>query len=134
MNRNNKNNMIMEMNEQNIMDEATAQKPFKYFNELMAWAKKAGREACRPVVSLYFTLKYGNMPLSDKVMVYAALAYLVLPFGKNRLMESLLGGAVSVSIVVAKVRKYITPEIDRLTDSQIAAWFDKNTEEEVARI
>lgn len=123
----------METNKWNFLGEEIAQKPFQYFNELMVWAKKAGREVCRPAVSLYFVLKYGNMPLSDKVMVYAALAYLVLPLGKNRLVGSLLGSAVSVTVVVAKVRKYITPEIDRLTDAQIAAWFDKNTEEEVAR-
>ena len=49
------------------------------FDKISVYAKKAGVVTAKPVLTLYYVLKAPGTPRRDKVIIGAALAYLVLP-------------------------------------------------------
>ena len=46
---------------------------------IKSFARKAGRTAARPVLLLWFVMRSDSTPRKDKLMILAAIAYVVLP-------------------------------------------------------
>ena len=99
--------------------------PVVIWEKLKEWAKKAGRTATKPALLLYFTMKDGDIPTSDKALIYACLAYAVLPIKVFRMIPfgDLIGKALSIGVVIQRVRRYITPEIEASTEELLEKWF-----------
>ena len=43
------------------------------------YAIKVGRASARPIITLYYVLRSSETPKKDKLVIWSALAYLVLP-------------------------------------------------------
>lgn len=97
------------------------------WSTLGKWALKAGRVASRPVLLLWYVMKDDNTPTSDKLAIGAAIAYLILPIDLIKFRSNPLLGwvdeAVSIGVLIKKMSKYITPELEARADAQLDRWF-----------
>lgn len=97
------------------------------WDKVKEYAFKVGRVGARPALLLYFVMTDDATPRSVKLTVGAALAYLVLPIdlisGKK---YPILGRVDEVSAIILayqKIKKHITPEIERKADEILDKWF-----------
>ena len=90
-------------------------------------AKKLGRVATRQLLILYYVLTDGDLPSGRKALVYAALAYVLIPGDLiPRRVFHLLGltdDALAIAYVIRQVRDNITPQILQKVDMQLDKWF-----------
>lgn len=104
---------------------------------IKTYAKKVGRVAARPVLLLYYVMKSEETPMKDKLTIFGTLAYVVLPIDLiNARRLPIIGWideVMSLAIAVQKMKKYVTPEMEREADETLDRWFaDYTRYEEVA--
>ena len=106
------------------------------WEKIKEYAKKVGRVSARPVLLLYFVMTDDSTPRSVKFTIGAALAYLVLPVNlisaKKHPIMGRLDEASAIFIVYQKVKKHITPEMERKTDETLDKWFPEGASFETA--
>lgn len=97
------------------------------WEKIKANAKRFGRETTRQVLLMYYVLKSEKTPRSDKVLIYSALAYLVLPINlismKRHPVIGWFDEAASIAIIFRKTKQNITPEMERQADQTLDKWF-----------
>ena len=105
------------------------------WNAVCRWCRKGGRVAARQVLLLWYVMRSPETPAKDKWLIAAALAYLVLPvdiLDARRLpLVGWLDEAVSLAVVVRKVARHITPEVEARADALLEKWFPEYAEYEV---
>ena len=105
------------------------------WESICKWARKAGRAATRPVLLMWYVMKSKDTPRRDKWAIFGSLAYLVLPIdildAKRLPIIGWLDEVASLAILIRKMAKYITPEIEMKTDEQLDKWFPEYTDYEV---
>lgn len=111
------------------------------FNLALLWqktkdgAKRLGRGTTRQVLLMYYVLKSKDTPRGDKLIVYSALAYLILPVNlismKRHPVVGWMDEAASIAAAFQKIRKNITPEMERQADQTLDRWFAEYTPYEV---
>jgi len=96
------------------------------------YASKAGCEATRVVLELYYVMKSPQTPAVDKTIIIAALGYQLLP---NDLMSrkkfgwlGLIDNGVTLAIAYNRVKKRVTPQIEAQVSAILNQWF--GTEED----
>lgn len=96
------------------------------------FARKAGRAAARPVLLLWFVMRSDSTPREDKLMILAAIAYVVLPIdlisAKRIPILGWLDEVTSITVAVKKMADRITPEIEREADTVLDRWFAEYTD------
>lgn len=99
------------------------------------WSRKAGRAATRPVLLMWYVMRSEKTPRKDKWAIFGSLAYLVLPIdlidAKRIPIIGWLDEVASLAVMVQKMSKYITPEMQDKADAQLDKWFPEYTEYEV---
>lgn len=102
---------------------------------ISSWGKKAGRAAARPVLIMWYVMCSEKTPRNDKLAIFGSLAYLVLPIDildSHKLpVIGWLDEAVSLGVLIQKMSKYITPEIQAKADAQLEKWFPEYTKYEI---
>lgn len=97
------------------------------WEKITDYAKAAGRTTARPVLLLYYVLRSPETPSSDKMLIVAALSYLVLPIdlisAKRLPIIGWIDEAVSLVYAYKKVFRYVTPEIESEVDNILERWF-----------
>lgn len=104
------------------------------YNSLWAsignWSRKAGRAASRPVLLMWYVMRSKETPRKDKWAIFGSLAYLVLPIdildAKRLPIIGWLDEVASLALLVQKMSKYITPEMEARADAQLDRWFSKS--------
>ena len=95
--------------------------------QLGSYARRVGRMAARPVVLLYFVLRDPATPKKDKYIVYAALAYVVLPIdlisAKRIPILGWADEAAAIAFAYKRVKKNITPAMEMQADNLLDRWF-----------
>ena len=90
-------------------------------------AKRLGRYTTQKALLLYYVLKSDDTPKSVKVVVYGAIAYLVLPINLiSQRRHPILGWAdevAAIAIAYRKARQYVTPEMERQAEETLNKWF-----------
>lgn len=90
-----------------------------------------GRAATRPVLLMWFIMVSESTPRKDKWAIFASLAYLILPIdlinAKHLPIIGWLDEAASLAVLVRKMSKYITPEIETRVDEQLNRWFSNDS-------
>ena len=90
-------------------------------------AVKAGREATRVVLELYYVLKAPTTPVWDKTIIVGALAYQLLPKDLLSLKKfgilGLVDNAATLVIAYKRVKHRITPEIKLQVENILGQWF-----------
>ena len=96
-------------------------------DKLHPWALKAGRVATRPLLQFYYVMDDDNTSTLDRVLIYAAFIYTILPMD---LIPSviykflgILDDAVAMLFVYKKIKDKITPEINAKVEDTLNEWF-----------
>ena len=96
-------------------------------DKLRPWALKAGRVATRPLLQFYYVMDDENTSTLDRVLIYAAIIYTILPMD---LLPSviykflgILDDGVAMLYVYKKIKDNITPEINAKVEDTLNEWF-----------
>ncbi len=96
-------------------------------DKLRPWAVKAGRVATRPLLQFYYVMDDENTSTLDRVLIYAAIIYTILPMDLlPRVIYKFLGildDGVTILYVYKKIKDKITPEINAKVDETLNEWF-----------
>ena len=96
-------------------------------DKLRPWALKAGRVATRPLLLFYYVLNDENTSALDRLLIYAAIVYTILPMDLlPRAVFRFLGvldDGVAMLYVYKKIKDKITPEINAKVDDLLNEWF-----------
>ena len=96
-------------------------------DKLRPWALKAGRVATRPLLQFYYVMDDDNTSTLDRVLIYAAITYTILPmdFIPSVVYKFLgiLDDGVAMLFVYKKIKDKITPEISRKVENTLNEWF-----------
>ncbi len=94
---------------------------------LHPWALKAGRAATRPMLQFYYVMADENTPTLDRVLIYAAIVYTILPVDLlPRAVYKLLGvldDGIAMLYVYKKIKNLITPGINAKVEETLNEWF-----------
>lgn len=101
------------------------------FKELMdklrPWALKAGRIATRPLLQFYYVMVDEKTSTLDRVLIYAAIAYTIIPMDLvPRTIYKYLGvldDGIAMLYVYKKIKNKITPEINIKVEDTLNEWF-----------
>ena len=95
-------------------------------DQLRPWALKAGRMAARPLLQFYYVLDDDNTSTLDRVLIYGAVIYTILPMDLlPRAMHKLLGvldDGMAILYVYKKIKDKITPEINSKVENTLNEW------------
>ncbi len=96
-------------------------------DKLRPWAVKAGRATTRPLLQFYYVMDDENTSTLDRVLIYGAIIYTVLPIDLiPRAVYKFFGvldDGVAILYVYKKVKDKITPEINIKVEETLNAWF-----------
>ena len=96
-------------------------------DKLRPWALKAGRVATRPILQFYFVMDDENTSTLDRVLIYAAIIYTILPMDLiPSVIYKFLGvldDGVAMLFVYKKIKDKITPEINVKVEDTLNEWF-----------
>lgn len=96
------------------------------WNSFKGFAQRVGRRTARTSLLLYYVLKSDTISKRDKAIIYAALAYLILPIDIIRSRRfGLLGWVdeyLAINVVFDRMQKYITPTMYTQAEKQLDAW------------
>lgn len=97
-------------------------------DKLRPWALKAGRVATRPLLQFYYVMDDENTSTLDRVLIYAAIIYTILPmdFLPSVIYKFLgiLDDGVAMLFVYKKIKDKITPEINAKVEDTLNEWFN----------
>ena len=97
------------------------------WEKITDYVKATSRTTARPVLLLYYVLRSPETPSSDKMLIVAALSYLVLPIdlisAKRLPIIGWIDEAVSLVYAYKKVCRYVTPGIESEVDNVLERWF-----------
>jgi len=95
--------------------------------KIVAYSKKAGREATRVVLRFYYALTDGNLSSTEKALVYAGIIYIAVPHDllpKRTLgLLGLVDDAAVTAWVYKKIKNNMTPAIDQKVNDTLNDWF-----------
>lgn len=101
--------------------------PDQLWQYIKQYAVKAGREATRMVLELYYVVKAPTTPVMDKTIIIGALAYQLLPQDLlSRKKYGILGLADNVAtlaIAYNRVKPHVTPIIKTQVEDVLNQWF-----------
>ena len=96
-------------------------------DKLRPWALKAGRVATRPLLQFYYVMADENTSTLDRVLIYAAIIYTILPMDfLPRVIYKFIGvldDGVAMLYVYKKIKDKITPEINAKVEDALNEWF-----------
>lgn len=96
-------------------------------DKLRPWALKAGRVATRPLLQFYYVMEDDKTSTLDRVLIYAAIIYTVLPTDLiPRAAYRFLGvldDGVAMVYVYKRIKDKITPEINAKVEATLNEWF-----------
>lgn len=96
------------------------------------YALKTGRVATRPLLQFYYVMVDKKTTTLDKVLIYAAIIYTILPVSLiPSVVYHLLGvldEGAAIIYVYKKIKDKITPEINAQIENTLNEWFGVENE------
>lgn len=96
-------------------------------DKLRPWALKAGRVATRPLLQFYYVMDDDKTSTLDRVLIYAAIIYTILPMdlipSTVYKLLGILDDGVAMLYVYKKIKDKITPEINAKVEDTLNDWF-----------
>ena len=103
------------------------EKADELFKKLRPYAIKAGRAAATPLLQFWYVLQDDNTSTLDRVLIYAAIIYTIVPMDLiPRSVYKLLGvldDGAAMLYVYKKIKDKITPEIMMKVEDTLNEWF-----------
>ncbi|MBR1770166.1 MAG: DUF1232 domain-containing protein [Bacteroidales bacterium] len=99
------------------------------FDKIKFYSKKVGRIAAKPLVTLFYVLKEGDLSSKDKALIYACILYVVspvslIPQSVFKFLGVMDEGA-AIMFVYNKVKNKITPSISAKVENTLSKFFDE---------
>ena len=108
------------------------EKADELFKKLRPYAIKAGRAAATPLLQFWYVLQDDNTSTLDRVLIYAAIIYTIVPMDLiPRSVYKLLGvldDGAAMLYVYKKIKDKITPEIMMKVEDTLNEWFEAEYE------
>ena len=112
-----------------------------YFNDSDLWnkikkvAKKAGIKVVYAALVLYYMTRDPNVPKSEKLKIYGALGYFILP--TDLIPDTIIAlgftdDLAALAWALYSVSANITPEIERQAENKLREWFGDFDKAEIA--
>ena len=99
----------------------------KFWKKVKKYAKRIGAKAVYYALVLYYALQSPTISKKDKLIVYGALGYLILPI--DLFPDFLPGGftddIAGLAIAVYKIARNITPDVRDKARTKVDEWFGK---------
>ena len=110
-----------------LKDVNWAQKFTALWQFIRPYAQRAGRVTSRPLLQFYYVVTDAETSTVEKAMIYACIAYVVMPFSllprvAFRLLGLLDEGA-AILFVYAKIKDKLTPAINNRVEETLDSWF-----------
>lgn len=103
------------------------EKADELFKKIRPYAIKAGRAAATPLLQFWYVLQDDNTSTLDRVLIYAAIIYTIVPMDLiPRSVYKLLGvldDGAAMLYVYKKIKDRITPEIMMKVEDTLNEWF-----------
>jgi uncharacterized membrane protein YkvA (DUF1232 family) len=103
------------------------EKADELFKRLRPYAIKVGRAAATPLLQFWYVLQDDNTSTLDRVLIYAAIIYTIVPMDLiPRSVYKLLGvldDGAAMLYVYKKIKDKITPEIMMKVEDTLNEWF-----------
>ena len=97
----------------------------KFWKKIKRFAKRIGSKAVYYALVLYYALQSPTISKKDKLIVYGALGYLILPI--DLLPDFLPGGftddIAGLALAIYKSARNITPDVRDKAKSKVEEWF-----------
>ena len=97
----------------------------KFWKKIKRFARRIGSKAVYYALVLYYALQSPTISKKDKLIVYGALGYLILPI--DLLPDFLPGGftddIAGLAVAIYKIARNITPEVRDKAKSKVEKWF-----------
>ena len=97
------------------------------WSRISEYAIKAGRVTIRPILLLFYVMKSKETPWKDKMLIFTTLSYIVFPIdildARRLPIIGWFDEIASLSVTYQKMRKNITPEIEKKVDILLDKWF-----------
>ena len=97
----------------------------QFWKKIKRFAKRIGSKAVYYALVLYYALQSPTISKKDKLIVYGALGYLILPI--DLLPDFLPGGftddIAGLAVAIYKIARNITPEVRDKAKSKVEEWF-----------
>lgn len=97
------------------------------WDKLKSSAKRLGRYTTKKALLMYYVLKSDSTPTSAKVIIYGALAYLILPVNLiSAKRHPILGWAdevAAIALAYKKIKQHVTTEMDQQAEATLDKWF-----------
>ena len=96
-----------------------------FWNKLPRVARKLGRLGLRQALRLYYVLKRPDLPGKNRVMIYGALGYFILPVDLVPDFIPLLGIGDDLSLIAAAFlasRPYVDAEVRAKAEAKLQKW------------
>lgn len=114
------------------MDKTTIINYTALWDSICDYARKAGRVTTRHILLLYYVMKSKETPWKDKLLIFSALSYIVLPIdilnAKRLPIMGWLDEITSLAVAIQRMGKYITPEMESKVDAILDKWFPEYAE------
>ena len=105
------------------------------WEKIKEYAMRVGRMGIRQILLMYFVLKSPDTPRAEKILIYSALSYLLLPVdlisAKRLPVIGWIDELVSLTVAYEKISRYVTPAIEHEVDRILDKWFPMYTEYEL---
>mgnify|MGYP003556860404 FL=1 len=103
------------------------EKADELFKKLRPYAIKVGHAAATPLLQFWYVLQDDNTSTLDRVLIYAAIIYTIVPMDLiPRSVYKLLGvldDGAAMLYVYKKIKDKITPEIMMKVEDTLNEWF-----------
>ncbi len=104
----------------------------RYFNDGDLWqkitkvARKAGIKVVYAALVLYYLARDGQMPMAEKLKIYGALGYFILPI--DLIPDSIIAlgftdDFAALAYALYSASKYVTPDIEARAEAKLREWF-----------
>ena len=95
--------------------------------KIKPYAQTVGRTTAKPLLQFYYVMDDENTSTLDRVLIYAAIIYTILPmdFIPSVIYKFLgiLYDGVAMLFVYKKIKDKITPEINAKVEDTLNEWF-----------
>lgn len=97
------------------------------WNNIVRFSKKAGRDITRTALIFYYTLKDGDLSVSEKAILYAGIVYVIVPadFLPRRIMGlfGLLDDVAVAAWIYNRIQNHISDSIVQKAEGTLNDWF-----------
>ena len=97
------------------------------WNNIVRFSKKAGRDITRTALIFYYTLKDGDLSVSEKAILYAGIVYVIVPadFLPRRIMGlfGLLDDVAVAAWIYNSIQNHISDSIVQKAEGTLNDWF-----------